>query len=167
MQQIEQRMFDLFNALNSNDEFDVACAHKTLTGSRLPPWQCEAAFMRDAEAREIAHAIGADGIREGLRNLNRPRRHHVVTTATLRQTSRENSSIASREWFLPGCCFRLRTSCQSSGCSGGQKCRIGCSTTPLCCHRWYRADVVARDQTGSALPGPLSRWLPTPVRRCS
>jgi hypothetical protein len=53
-QQLEQHMYDLYNALNSNDDFDVACAEQKVTGSTIPEWRCEAAFMRDAASRSVA-----------------------------------------------------------------------------------------------------------------
>jgi hypothetical protein len=53
-QHLEQHMFRLYNELNSSDDFDVACGDKTPTGSKLPVWQCEVAFMRDAEGVEFS-----------------------------------------------------------------------------------------------------------------
>ena len=60
-QQLEQHMYELFNALNSNDEFDVACGEKKVTGSAIPVWQCEAAFMRNASARTVASRFDNPG----------------------------------------------------------------------------------------------------------
>jgi len=52
--QLEQQMYDLFNALNSDDQFDVACGEHKVTGSTIPEWRCEAAFMRNASARSTS-----------------------------------------------------------------------------------------------------------------
>lgn len=49
---LERDMFELFNELNSNDEFDVTCDYHTPTGSKVPLWQCEPAFIRIAESAE-------------------------------------------------------------------------------------------------------------------
>ncbi len=54
-ERLEQNMYTLFNALNSNDDFDVACGHKAVTGSVIPAWQCEAAFMRNAATRDVGN----------------------------------------------------------------------------------------------------------------
>ncbi|MEY4641288.1 MAG: hypothetical protein RLZZ227_1282 [Pseudomonadota bacterium] len=53
-EQLEEKMYTLFNALNSTDDFDVACGHKAPTGSTIPVWQCDAAFMRDARVRDMS-----------------------------------------------------------------------------------------------------------------
>jgi hypothetical protein len=53
-EQIEDKMYKLFNDLNSTDDFDVACGHKAPTGSTIPVWQCDAAFMKDVKARDIS-----------------------------------------------------------------------------------------------------------------
>lgn len=52
--ELEQYMYEVFNALNSTDDFDVACGEKKVTGSTIPQWSCEAAFMRDAASRSVA-----------------------------------------------------------------------------------------------------------------
>ncbi|MES2626691.1 MAG: hypothetical protein V4628_15500, partial [Pseudomonadota bacterium] len=51
--QLEQNMYNLFNKFNSNDDLDVACGDKAVTGSTIPVWQCDAAFMRDAGAQDV------------------------------------------------------------------------------------------------------------------
>jgi hypothetical protein len=67
---LERDMFALFNQLNSNDEFDVTCEYHTPTGSKVPAWRCEPAFMRIAESAEFMqmkdNAQTASG---GLRGL--------------------------------------------------------------------------------------------------
>jgi hypothetical protein len=54
-ERLEQNMYTLFNELNSNDELDVACDRKGVTGSAIPVWQCEAAFMRNARTRDVGN----------------------------------------------------------------------------------------------------------------
>lgn len=46
--QLERAMYDVYNRLNSDDNFDVACDEYKVTGSIIPEWQCNAAFMREA-----------------------------------------------------------------------------------------------------------------------
>lgn len=46
----EDAVYDRFNEINSDDEFDIHCRQETLTGSRIPRRVCEANFMRAAKA---------------------------------------------------------------------------------------------------------------------
>jgi hypothetical protein len=59
--QLEQHMYDVFNSLNSDDEFDVTCGEKKVTGSAIPAWTCEAAFMRNAAARGMSSRFDNPG----------------------------------------------------------------------------------------------------------
>lgn len=52
--QLEQQMYELYNSLNRDDDFDVTCDEKKVTGSTIPEWTCEAAFMRNAATRSVA-----------------------------------------------------------------------------------------------------------------
>lgn len=56
----EEAVYDRFNAINSNDEFDIHCYHEPITGSRIPRRTCRANFWRKAESRagsETSRAI--------------------------------------------------------------------------------------------------------------
>lgn len=52
IERIEERLFALFNELNSTDDFDVACriVVRLGTGSRIPIRECEPAFLTKARA---------------------------------------------------------------------------------------------------------------------
>lgn len=50
---LERDMFAHFNRLNSNDDFDVTCGYITPTGSKIPVWNCEPAFISAAEGAEF------------------------------------------------------------------------------------------------------------------
>jgi hypothetical protein len=41
----ELQMFEMFNELNSTDDFDVTCRNVTHTGTLIPTWECDAGFM--------------------------------------------------------------------------------------------------------------------------
>lgn len=56
-QQLEQHMYKVFNGLNSTDDFDVTCLEKAPTGSAIPVWQCEAAFMKDAGLNDVSGRV--------------------------------------------------------------------------------------------------------------
>jgi hypothetical protein len=52
IQRIEERMFALFNELNSTDDFDVTCrnAPPLYSGTRIPTSECEPAYLKKARA---------------------------------------------------------------------------------------------------------------------
>jgi len=43
----EEAFYDAFNAVNSNDEFDISCTRRAPTGSRMLRRVCEARFVKD------------------------------------------------------------------------------------------------------------------------
>lgn len=44
------RIYDVFNALNSSDEFDVTCDYERPTGTRIPQRRCRPEFLKQATA---------------------------------------------------------------------------------------------------------------------
>lgn len=46
----EEAVYDRFNEINSNDEFDIHCRKETPTGSHIPRRVCQTNFWRDAQA---------------------------------------------------------------------------------------------------------------------
>jgi len=42
----EVRMFEMYNELNANDDFDVTCRDVVHTGTLIPEWECDVGFMR-------------------------------------------------------------------------------------------------------------------------
>jgi hypothetical protein len=60
----EEAVYDRFNEINSNDEFDIHCYNEALTGSRMLRRVCRANFWRDAESRagrETVRALQGSG----------------------------------------------------------------------------------------------------------
>ncbi|HVZ36167.1 MAG TPA: hypothetical protein VG963_27255 [Polyangiaceae bacterium] len=57
VQRAEQALYDRFNAINSNDDFDITCDYEVLTGSRIPRRVCRANFWRKAEANAAHEAV--------------------------------------------------------------------------------------------------------------
>lgn len=59
----ETEAYNLFNELNSNDEFDVTCTEEIFLGSRFKQRTCMPAFLRDAQARDTQDYLnGIDSI---------------------------------------------------------------------------------------------------------
>lgn len=51
IREAEVRLYELFNELNSTDDYDVTCRFVQVTGSRVPDWRCEIGFMARAGYR--------------------------------------------------------------------------------------------------------------------
>jgi hypothetical protein len=51
MERAEVAVYDRFNAVNSDDEFDIHCWREEPTGSRITRRVCQANFWREAQAR--------------------------------------------------------------------------------------------------------------------
>jgi len=49
----ETEVYGLFNELNSNDEFDVACTNEVFVGSHLPKQICIADYLRKEQAKNV------------------------------------------------------------------------------------------------------------------
>ena len=49
----EENFFEMFNALNDDDEFDVRCFYETPTGTKIRQHVCRAEFVSDAYGAEL------------------------------------------------------------------------------------------------------------------
>jgi molybdenum-dependent DNA-binding transcriptional regulator ModE len=60
----EEVVFELFNSLNSNDEFDIHCDKETTVGSRLQHRVCKPNYVDLLTAQATSHSIvtGAGGV---------------------------------------------------------------------------------------------------------
>jgi hypothetical protein len=62
IERLEQSVYDRFNALNSNDEFDIHCFKQAPTGSNIPLRRCAPNFVVEAEAQAAQNTmVGARG----------------------------------------------------------------------------------------------------------
>ena len=55
----EEAVYDRFNAINSDDEFDIHCRREVLTGTRIPQRVCQANFWRNAQSDAAAETVRA------------------------------------------------------------------------------------------------------------
>ena len=62
----ETEVYNLFNELNSNDEFDVTCKKVRYTRSRIPRRTCMAAYLRKEEAYHVRNYVQSIQIGGGL-----------------------------------------------------------------------------------------------------
>jgi hypothetical protein len=62
IERLELSVYDRFNALNSNDEFDIHCFKQAPTGSNIPLRRCAPNFVVQAEAQAAQNTmVGARG----------------------------------------------------------------------------------------------------------
>ena len=66
IQSAETEVYNLFNELNSNDEFDVTCEDVVYTGSRIPRRTCMAAFLREEMAYQTQTFVQSIPLGDGL-----------------------------------------------------------------------------------------------------
>jgi hypothetical protein len=57
MYSAEDRMYEMFNTLNSSDELDVECEQRQLTGSHMAFRFCNRRYMEDAQAENAIDAF--------------------------------------------------------------------------------------------------------------
>jgi len=62
----ETEVYNLFNELNSNDEFDVTCKEVRYTGSHISRRTCMAAYLREEEAYQARNYLQSIPLGGGL-----------------------------------------------------------------------------------------------------
>ncbi len=55
--QAEDLKFELFNSLNSTDEFDITCEMRTPLGTRIKQRFCDVGYMKKARAEDVAKFV--------------------------------------------------------------------------------------------------------------
>lgn len=53
----EELKFEVFNNLNSTDDFDITCEWHATTGTRIKQWSCDVAYMKKARTEDIQDAL--------------------------------------------------------------------------------------------------------------
>ena len=53
----EELKFDIFNNLNSTDDFDITCEWRAPLGTRIKQWSCDVGYMRKAREEEASNMI--------------------------------------------------------------------------------------------------------------
>ncbi len=84
IERLESSVYERFNALNSNDEFDIHCFKQAPTGSNIPLRRCAPNFVVEAEAAAAKNTIS--GARS---NANANSRNAGDNGTILEQKSRE------------------------------------------------------------------------------
>ena len=81
IERLEHVVYERWNALNSNDEFDIHCLDSEPTGSNITQTQCAPNFVIEAESRAAEDAV------HGARTTGRSRNDEYV--AAIQEKSRE------------------------------------------------------------------------------
>jgi hypothetical protein len=92
IERLEVAVYDRFNALNSNDEFDIVCFEQAPTGSNIPVRNCAPRFVTQAESGAASKML-TDG-RAGAGNNNNPAEHAMRMQEKSRELTQEMQRIA-------------------------------------------------------------------------
>ena len=97
IERLEQVVYERWNALNSNDEFDIHCLDSEPTGSNITQTHCAPNFVIEAEARAAKDSV------KGARTTGHSRNDEYVASVEekSRQLSEEMKRVARQdEQFL-------------------------------------------------------------------
>jgi hypothetical protein len=98
IERLEATVYERFNALNSNDDFDILCFEQAPTGSNIPSRTCAPNFVIRAESR-AASKILTDG-RGGAGNNNNPAEHSMLMEEKSRELTAEMQRVAREDETL-------------------------------------------------------------------
>jgi hypothetical protein len=60
----EELKYEIFNSLNSTDEFDITCKWYTSLGSRIKKWGCDVGYMKDARTEDARYMLYHEILRD-------------------------------------------------------------------------------------------------------
>jgi hypothetical protein len=95
IERLETVVYDRFNALNSNDEFDIHCLVQAPTGSNIPLRTCVPNFVLRAESA-AGRKMLTDG-RSGAGNKNNPAEQRTRMEGKSRELTEEMQRIARED----------------------------------------------------------------------
>jgi hypothetical protein len=96
IERVENAVYERFNALNSDDDFDILCAENAPTGSNIPVRSCRPNFVLRAEQRAAGQSLqrmqgGAYGTAPNERAYLEKRGQEL--TAEIRRIAREDEEL--------------------------------------------------------------------------
>ena len=95
IERLEADVYERFNALNSDDDFDIHCFKQAPTGSNIPVRNCAPNFVTRAESG-AAKKLLADG-RTGAGNNNNPSEHAMRMEQKSRELTAELQRVARQD----------------------------------------------------------------------
>ena len=95
IREAEVQMFDIFNDLNSTDDFDVNCRNVTHTGTLIPTWECDAGFMTRERFQNTQDFLQFGTIPKTDEQMYWENRHRVeALNAEMLALAKENPALA-------------------------------------------------------------------------
>jgi len=95
IERLELAVYDRFNALNSNDEFDIHCLERAPTGSNITQRTCAPNFVIQAES-SAARKMLVDGRSSDANNYNRAE-HNLRMEQKSRELTEEMQRVARQD----------------------------------------------------------------------
>lgn len=95
IERLEVAVYDRFNALNSNDDFDIHCLSQAPTGSNIPVRTCAPNFVVRVESTAARRMLN-DG-RGGAGNNNNPAEQDMLMQKKSRELTEEMQRIARED----------------------------------------------------------------------
>lgn len=95
IERLEVAVYDRFNALNSNDDFDIHCASRAPTGSNIPVRTCAPNFVVRVESTAAKRMLH-DG-RGGAGNNNNPAEQEMLMQKRSRELTEEMQRVARED----------------------------------------------------------------------
>lgn len=95
IERLEGTVYDRFNALNSDDEFDIHCLMRAPTGSNIPVRTCVPNFVARAESA-AGRKMLTDG-RSGAGNNNNPAEQRMRMEEKSRALTEEMQRVARED----------------------------------------------------------------------
>jgi hypothetical protein len=99
IERLETAVYDRFNTLNSDDEFDIHCFEQAPTGSNIPVRKCWPNFALDAEKRAASKALrrmqgtgGGSGGSASERLTNEEKSKQLI--AEIQRVARQDEQLA-------------------------------------------------------------------------
>lgn len=95
IREVEVQMFEIFNDLNSSDDFDVTCRNITHTGTLIPTWECDAGFMTRERSQNVQDFLQSGFIPRTDEQMYWENRHKVeALNAEMIALAKENPALA-------------------------------------------------------------------------
>ena len=95
IRETEVQMYELFNDLNSTDDFDVTCRNVIHTGTLIPTWECDAGFMTRERFQNVQDFLQSGFIPRTDEQMYWENRHKVAAlNAEMLALAKENPALA-------------------------------------------------------------------------
>lgn len=98
IERLENSVYERFNALNSDDDFDIHCFEQAPTGSNIPVRTCWPNFALDAEKRAAGNSlhrmqgVGGGGNPQAERSSNAAKGKELI--AEIQRVARQDEQLA-------------------------------------------------------------------------